>query len=120
MCYAWYIDKEQPDGNLAREGTQRDRKGRKEYPFTFPTWRTGDPMNEYQKAITRIIELEDNQDLTMERRLKAKDRLIAELTDALEHCGYDPEDCIDCGGPPHNEWCRFWKLRHVLSYWKGD
>lgn len=37
------------------------------------------------------------------------------LLDALEHCGYDPEDCIDCGGPPHNEWCRFWKLRHVLS-----
>lgn len=36
------------------------------------------------------------------------------LEDALEHCGYDPTDCIDCGGPPHNEWCRFWKLRDIL------
>lgn len=36
------------------------------------------------------------------------------LLDALAHCGYDPEDCIDCGGPPHNEYCRFWKLRHIL------
>ena len=44
-------------------------------------------MNEYEQALTRIIELEDkmdNQDLTMERRLKAKDRLIAELLEALE------------------------------------
>jgi len=35
---------------------------------------------------------------------------VADLMDALYHSGYDPEDCIDCGGPPHNEWCRFWKL----------
>ena len=42
----------------------------------------------------------------------------AKLLDALEHCGYDPTDCIDCGGPPHNEHCRFWKLRH-LGLW-GD
>ena len=44
-------------------------------------------MNEYEQALTRIIELEDkmdNQDLTMERRLKAKDRLIAELLEALK------------------------------------
>ena len=40
------------------------------------------------------------------------------LLDALEHCGYDPEDCIDCCGPPCNDTCRFWKLRHVLSYWE--
>ena len=39
---------------------------------------------------------------------------IEELKDALEHCGYDPTDCIDCGGPPHNEWCRFWKLRDFV------
>ena len=39
------------------------------------------------------------------------------MLDSLEHCGYDPDDCIDCGGPPHNEWCRFWKLRHILIYW---
>ncbi len=36
------------------------------------------------------------------------------LEDALVHSGYDPTDCIDCGGPPHNEWCRFWKLRDVV------
>ena len=41
------------------------------------------------------------------------------LLDALEHCGYDPEDCIDCGGPPHDEHCRFWKLKHLLSYWEA-
>ena len=43
--------------------------------------------------------------------------LVAEhdmLTDALEHCGYDPLDCIDCGGPPHNDTCRFWKLRDIV------
>ena len=62
-------------------------------------------MNEYEQALTMILKLEDT---------------VAELTDALEHCGYDPDDCIDCGGPPHNEWCRFWKLRHILSYWEGD
>lgn len=48
-------------------------------------------------------------------------RLMTEnekLVDALEHCGYDPEDCIECGGPPCNETCRFWKLRDVLSYWE--
>jgi len=42
------------------------------------------------------------------------------LIDALEHCGYDPDDCIDCGGPPHNEWCRLWKIRHLLSYWEAE
>ena len=42
------------------------------------------------------------------------------LVDALEHCGYDPEDCIDCGGPPHNEYCRFWKLRHILSFFETE
>ena len=36
------------------------------------------------------------------------------LVDALEHCGYDERDCIDCGGPPHNESCRFWKLRRIV------
>jgi hypothetical protein len=51
------------------------------------------------------------------RELYAQNEL---LIDALEHCGYDPEDCIDCGGPPHNDTCRFWKLRHVLSYWEGE
>ena len=45
---------------------------------------------------------------------------IEVLIDALNHCGYDPDDCIDCGGPPHNEWCRFWKVRHLLSYWEGE
>ena len=51
--------------------------------------------------------------------LKAIAQLEAEnegLMDALDHCGYDPTDCIDCGGPPHNEHCRFWKLRH-LGLW---
>ena len=38
------------------------------------------------------------------------------LLDALVHSGYDPEDCIDCGGPPHNEHCRFWKVRHLLPF----
>ena len=51
----------------------------------------------------RVMELQDDRDA---------------LLDALYHCGYDPDDCIDCGGPPHNEWCRFWKLRHILSYWE--
>ena len=36
------------------------------------------------------------------------------MEDALVHCGYDVTDCIDCGGPPHNEWCRFWKLRDIV------
>ena len=39
---------------------------------------------------------------------------LSDVEDALEHCGYDPTDCIDCGGPPHNKWCRFWKLRDVV------
>ena len=38
------------------------------------------------------------------------------LFDALVHSGYDPNDCIDCGGPPHNEHCRFWKLRNILPF----
>ena len=42
------------------------------------------------------------------------------LIDALNHCGYDPDDCIDCGDSPHNKWCRFWKIRHLLSYWETD
>ena len=45
--------------------------------------------------------------------------LVAEnemLLDALVHSGYDPDDCIDCGGPPHNEYCRFWKVRHLLPF----
>ena len=51
------------------------------------------------------------------RALKAENEA---LIDALNHCGYDPNDCIDCGGPPHNEWCRFWKVRHLLSYWESE
>ena len=43
-----------------------------------------------------------------------------DLIDALNHCGYGPDDCIDCGGPPHNEWCRFWKIRHLLDYWEDE
>ena len=39
------------------------------------------------------------------------------LQDALYHSGYDWTDCIDCGGPPHNEYCRFWKLRHLFPLW---
>ena len=39
------------------------------------------------------------------------------LQDALYHSGYDWEDCIDCGGPPHDEQCRFWKLRHLFPLW---
>ena len=50
----------------------------------------------------------------LRRLLEANERLV----DALEHCGYDPEDCIDCGGPPHDDTCRFWKLRNILSYWE--
>ena len=46
--------------------------------------------------------------------LNALEQRVEGLEDALEHCGYDPTDCIDCGGPPHNEWCRFWKLRDVV------
>lgn len=41
------------------------------------------------------------------------------LIDVIEHCGYDPEDCIDCGGPPHNEHCRFWKIRYLSSYYES-
>ena len=39
------------------------------------------------------------------------------LQDALYHSGYDWDDCIDCGGPPHDEHCRFWKLRHLFPLW---
>ena len=46
--------------------------------------------------------------------IAALEKRVEELEDALEHCGYDPTDCIDCGGPPHNEWCRFWKLRDFV------
>ena len=46
--------------------------------------------------------------------LRAAVGTVELLVDALEHCGYDETDCIDCGGPPHNEWCRFWKLRDVV------
>lgn len=54
---------------------------------------------------------------TLKRRIKELEEENEALIDALNHCGYDPDDCIDCGGPPHNEHCRFWKLRHLLSYW---
>jgi hypothetical protein len=40
--------------------------------------------------------------------------------DTIEHSGYDPDDCIDCGGPPHNEHCRFYRLRDLLSFWDED
>ena len=43
-----------------------------------------------------------------------------QLQDALYHSGYDWTDCIDCGGPPHNEHCRFWKLRHLFPLWFED
>jgi hypothetical protein len=48
------------------------------------------------------------------RELNALEQQVEGLEDALEHCGYDPTDCIDCGGPPHNKWCRFWKLRDFV------
>jgi len=56
--------------------------------------------------ISEVAELE-NKVAQLEDKLEA-------MEDALEHCGYDPADCIDCGGPPHNEWCRFWKLRDIV------
>ncbi|KKL83780.1 hypothetical protein LCGC14_1971260, partial [marine sediment metagenome] len=34
---------------------------------------------------------------------KALEARLSKMEDALEHCGYDPTDCIDCGGQPHNE-----------------
>jgi len=74
-------------------------------------------------APTRIAELERDIEtydgMALNDSFKI-DRLEAEnaaLVDALYHSGYDPEDCIDCGGPPHNEQCRFWKLRHLFPTW---
>ena len=56
---------------------------------------------------------------TAENKVRKLEADNETLLDALEHCGYDPEDCIDCGGPPHDEHCRFWKLKHLLSYWEA-
>jgi len=56
----------------------------------------------------------------MQKGRERKNALIELLIDALEHCGYNPDDCIDCGGPPHEETCRFWKLRNILSYWQDE
>ena len=64
-----------------------------------------------------------NEQAMLNKRYEQMEQLKTErdaLVDTLEHCGYDPEDCIDCGGPPHNKWCRFWKLRHILSYWEEE
>ena len=66
--------------------------------------------------VTDYLKICKNYANDLRKLLEQNERLV----DALEHCGYDSEDCIDCGGPPHNDTCRFWKLRHVLSYWEAD
>ena len=78
-------------------------------------WRNWKPNDEVlaelkEKASERVYigGLESRQ-----HQLEAENEALRE---ALDHCGYDPTDCIDCGGPPHNEHCRFWKLRH-LGLW---
>ena len=58
-------------------------------------------------AVVELLKVVSEERDSLEQR-------VERYRDALEHCGYDPTDCIDCGGPPHNEWCRFWKLRNVV------
>ena len=66
-------------------------------------------MTKLQDARAHICKLEDRiAELSAENE---------KLQDAIYHSGYDWEDCIDCGGPPHNEYCRFWKLRHLFPLW---
>ena len=61
-----------------------------------------------------ILSWYDIRELSARSHEMASEEEREALIDALEHCGYDKRDCIDCGGPPHNEWCRFWKLRDVV------
>ena len=53
----------------------------------------------------------------LEERIAELSAENEKLQDAIYHSGYDWDDCIDCGGPPHNEYCRFWKLRHLFPLW---
>lgn len=78
------------------------------------------PEPKYSEMIQRLVRVARAAKELMDTWYSELEDTVAESVDALEHCGYDPDDCIDCGGPPHNEWCRFWKLRHILSYWKED
>ena len=71
----------------------------------------GSPEPEKDKGYTMYPNWQLRMEITDAKALEAK---LSKMEDALEHCGYDPTDCIDCGGPPHNEWCRFWKLRDVV------